>query len=156
MWNTKQWANVDYSTLGNYSQNNLYNYKSTLIINFCCVFLRKMPKKNIKEHLWNEENMQEAVNAVLHKKMEYLLASKRFSVPRTTLFRYCEQKRRAGEIKLKKWGRSPILTEALEKELVDHLLEMEKNFFGLTRRDVRNVAFQLAVKNNLPHKENWR
>ncbi|CAH1963652.1 unnamed protein product [Acanthoscelides obtectus] len=49
-----------------------------------------MPSKGIKQHNWSENNMLEAVKAVQSKRMGYLLAAKTFSVPRATLFRYCQ------------------------------------------------------------------
>ena len=42
----------------------------------------------------------------------------------------------------------------MEKELVEHLLSLESMMFGLTTNDVRNLAFQLAEKNNLPNSFN--
>ena len=42
----------------------------------------------------------------------------------------------------------------MEKELVEYLLSLESMMFGLTTNDVRNLAFQLAEKNNLPNSFN--
>ena len=42
----------------------------------------------------------------------------------------------------------------MEKELVEYLLSLESMMFGLTANDVRNLAFQLAEKNNLPNSFN--
>ena len=42
----------------------------------------------------------------------------------------------------------------MEKELVKYLLSLESMMFGLTTNDVRNLAFQLAEKNNLPNSFN--
>ena len=39
----------------------------------------------------------------------------------------------------------------MEKELVKYSLSLESMIFGLTTNDVRNLAFQLAEKNNLPN-----
>ena len=39
----------------------------------------------------------------------------------------------------------------MEKELVEYLLSLESMMFGLTTNYVRNLAFQLAEKNNLPN-----
>lgn len=110
-----------------------------------------MPKQHTKEHEWDDGNMRRAVDAVISKEMGYLAASQRFKVPRSTLFRYCANKKKTGIFKKEKLGRKPVLTENLEKKLVEHLLLMEKKFFGLTRQDVRYVAFQLAKRNNLPN-----
>ena len=37
----------------------------------------------------------------------------------------------------------------MEKQLVGYLLSLERIMFGLTTNDVRNLAFQLAEKNDL-------
>lgn len=44
-----------------------------------------------------------------------------------------------------------MLTKELEDELIRYLLHMKSKYFGLTRNDIRNMAYQLAVKNNLPN-----
>ena len=44
-----------------------------------------------------------------------------------------------------------ILPTHLEEKLKDHILLMEECFFGLTYTDVRKLAYELAVKNNLPN-----
>lgn len=110
-----------------------------------------MPLKNVKEHIWNEEDMKYAVEAVRTKKMGYLKAAKLYKVPRATLFRYCKSDKNINDIKKNTLGRNPILPQELEAKLVDYILNMEKNFFGLTRRDLRTLAFQLARRNNLPN-----
>ena len=42
----------------------------------------------------------------------------------------------------------------MEKQLVGYLLSLERIIFGLTTNDVRNLAFQLAEKNDLPNSFN--
>ena len=42
-----------------------------------------------------------------------------------------------------------VLPPALEDELVEYIRKMEQMFFGLTTRDVRRLAYQLAEKNGL-------
>ncbi|KAJ4425867.1 hypothetical protein ANN_27493 [Periplaneta americana] len=46
-------------------------------------------------------------------------------------------------------GRKPILPEKIEKELVEYCLLMESKFYGLTRNDIRRIAYQLAVRNGI-------
>lgn len=110
-----------------------------------------MPLRNVKEHKWTEENMRMAVNAVRRKTMGYLAAAKHYNVPRSTLFRYCNNDKEVDNIKKETLGRKPVLTRELESKLVEYILLMEKKFFGLTRRDLCSIAFQLARQNNLPN-----
>ena len=48
----------------------------------------------------------------------------------------------------------PYFHQQWKKELVEYLLSLESMMFGLTTNDVRNLAFQLAEKNNLPNSFN--
>ncbi|KAJ8933597.1 hypothetical protein NQ318_015739 [Aromia moschata] len=49
------------------------------------------------------------------------------------------------------WGRQTILTPELEDQLVQYCLAMEAIYFGLTRGDLRRMAFQIPERNNLQH-----
>ncbi|KAG5875510.1 hypothetical protein JTB14_036956 [Gonioctena quinquepunctata] len=44
-----------------------------------------------------------------------------------------------------------VFTTEQEKELVSHLESMESRLFGLTMKDSRSLAFQLAERNKLSH-----
>nr|CAH7729982.1 unnamed protein product [Callosobruchus chinensis] len=110
----------------------------------------KRPSKGVKQHIWSENNMLQAVKAVRNKSVGYLMASKTFNVPRATLFRYCQNNGDSLTLNKQRLGRKPVLSEELEKKLVEYLI-MDKNYFGLTRRDVRSVAYQLAKQNNIPN-----
>jgi hypothetical protein len=48
-------------------------------------------------------------------------------------------------------GRKPALPAQIENELVNYCLLMERNVFGLTTKDIKRMAFQLAIRNNLRH-----
>lgn len=48
-------------------------------------------------------------------------------------------------------SRHTTFDEDMEKELVTYLKDMESRLFGLTTRDVRCLAFQLAERNKLDH-----
>jgi hypothetical protein len=50
------------------------------------------------------------------------------------------------------FGRSVDLLKEIEDELSKHVLLLEERFFGLTRNDLRRLAFQVAETNNLPHR----
>ncbi|CAG5029541.1 unnamed protein product [Parnassius apollo] len=51
----------------------------------------------------------------------------------------------------KKIGRRPVFNKVFEEMLVKYALVMEQKLYGLTRMDMRRIAYQLAVKNNVPH-----
>lgn len=107
--------------------------------------------QNKRRKCWMDERMLAAITAVREKQMGYLKAAKEFQVPRTTLFRLCQKEGRPDDVLKTKLGRKPALTPQLEDELETHLLEMDKNYFGLTRMDVKRLAYQLAVSNGIEH-----
>lgn len=93
--------------------------------------------------------MERAITAVRDNVMGTLKASKTYNVPRSTLQRLAkkpEAPRKAAQTLL---GRKPVLGEELETELVEYILAMESKFYGLTRRDVRQMAYTLATRNNI-------
>lgn len=84
--------------------------------------------------------------------MGWKKAVKIFGVPKTTLMRLSKEKYGKPEEASKvKMGRPTVLSTELEDELVKYCLAMEASFFGLTRSDLRRMAFQLAESNNIRH-----
>ena len=51
-------------------------------------------------------------------------------------------------------GTLQTLPEHVEKELAQHILNLEESFFGLNITDIRRLAFQIAEQNGIPHKFN--
>ena len=84
--------------------------------------------------------------------MGYKKAAKEFGVPRNTL------KRRHLGINKNAKGSSKILgsytavfSADIERELVQYILTMEGMMFGITCKEVRGLAFEMAERNNIPH-----
>jgi hypothetical protein len=87
----------------------------------------------VKRHTWDEHDMIRAINSIREKKMGLKKAVKQFNVPKTTLKRYANQTSKTPEeCVATRIGRKSILPPALEEELVDYVLELEKRFFGFT------------------------
>lgn len=96
-----------------------------------------------------------AINSVLDGRMGYLLASHTYSVPKSSLEDRVK-KIRAGKSKDEVFRKCPatakcVFTDELEGMLVEHIKTMESRLFGLTKTDLRLLAFQLAERNNLKH-----
>ncbi|KAJ4446411.1 hypothetical protein ANN_13107 [Periplaneta americana] len=109
-----------------------------------------------KRKAWDKDHMNRAVEAVVRKEMGYLKAARYFCVPQTTLERYVKQRRESEneeEISTK-LGRKPVFPPDLESDLVSHCLLMEERFFGVTRTDLKRLAYSLASANNIPNKFN--
>ena len=108
-------------------------------------------KSGKQRKTWNVEIMQLAVEAVRTNKLSYKKAAQIFQVPNTTLRRLAKTNLPLKDCVNTKLGRKPIMPPEMEAQLVHYLLIMENQFFGLTRSDVRKMAYQLAVKNKLKH-----
>ncbi|KAL0809939.1 hypothetical protein ABMA28_010794 [Loxostege sticticalis] len=101
---------------------------------------------------WDEEQMVKAIKMVREKKMGTLKAAKTFNVPRTTLQRLTHKTDLTPEeAAATQLGRKTVLGTQLENVLVEYVLMMESKFHGLTRSDLRRMAYMLAKRNNLPN-----
>lgn len=106
-----------------------------------------------KRKAWDKINMKKAIEVVKTQKMGYKKAAQIFNVPRTTLFRFCHTNEPNLDCRL---GRKTVLGPDIEYMLVQYVKQMEKRYFGLTRNDVKRMAYQLAVRNTLKHPFNNR
>jgi DDE superfamily endonuclease/helix-turn-helix, Psq domain len=104
-----------------------------------------MPKAGCSTRQYNKEDMEKAINAVKEHQMAVRAAAKSYNVPRATLQRMLK----TSSTSLKPLGRRPVFDKHLEDELSRYILEMESKFFGMTRKDVKILAYQLAEKNNI-------
>ena len=103
----------------------------------------------IKHGKWTTENMELAIKAVNDKQMGFLKASKCYNVPKTTLRRHLKGSNQYAVGGKKHLGRQIDLPEHLEEQLVQHVLELEARFYGLTPYALRRLAYQIAEANNL-------
>lgn len=110
-------------------------------------------KRKTNRHAWSEESMHMAMEAVLNNSMGYYKASNQFNVPQTTLERHVAKKRKNPEYNLKKTlgPFTCVFNEEQENELVKYLTIMESQMFGLTIKEMCQIAYQLAERNNIKH-----
>lgn len=77
-------------------------------------------------------------------------ASQSYQIPRTTLKRHL-----ARDNDVKQVGEfTCVFSAEQEAELVDYVLAMEQRLFGITAKEMRKLAFDLAEKNDLDHPSN--
>ena len=74
--------------------------------------------------------------------------AKQYGVPKATLKQHLDGKNQTANGH-KKLGRSMMLTSDLEEQLHDLLLHMEGMVFGMTRKDLMALAFEVAEENGL-------
>ena len=75
-------------------------------------------------------------------------AAEKFGIPRATLQRHLKNTvQRPGKL-----GRfRPVFDSVFEEQLTEHCLKMQKRFYGLSIKQCRKLAFDLAEKNRLKH-----
>lgn len=59
------------------------------------------------------------------------------------------QSERQTTVEISRLGRKPDLPVHIENDLVKYCTVMDQKYFGLSRRDLKKLAFQLAVRNNI-------
>lgn len=122
------------------------------------IALLQMPRKitgKPERRLWTADKMTQAVTAVKHG-MSRNQAARVHGIPKRTLRRYLEkQSETAGkpeQVKLNPLGSfKPVFTVEQEQQLVNYAIEMGESFYGLSAREMRSLAFQMAQKNGIPH-----
>lgn len=95
---------------------------------------------------WREVSLQKAISAVKEDKVPIATAAIRFDVPRTTLRRHLSES--VSKPGFKCLGRNTVLGNH-EIALVEHLHNLEKMGFGMTPREVREVAFDFCKENGI-------
>ncbi|KAJ8982004.1 hypothetical protein NQ317_004091 [Molorchus minor] len=86
-------------------------------------------KRKSDRQKWSAESMKQAIEKVFTGVMGLRKASDAYNVPKTTLKTKSSQ----------------------EEELATYVKDMESRFFGLTTKDLRSLAYDLAEKNKLKH-----
>ena len=98
---------------------------------------------------WQLSQMELAAHAVRNGEMSIREASAAFGVPKSTLERHKNRKVETPGC----LGRfHTVLDAEFERELAAYCCEMQDRLFGLTARDLRALAFELAQKNRVENK----
>lgn len=104
---------------------------------------------------WSQESMKKAIEAVRENRMGWLAASKVFGIPQATLRRHALNTNKNLPSNTKGLGRfRNTFPPEIERQLVDHIKFLETRLFGLTRKAVQELAFNLAEKNGFSHNFN--
>ncbi|KAB0805686.1 hypothetical protein PPYR_02656 [Photinus pyralis] len=84
-----------------------------------------------------------------------------FDINYQTLQRFCKKKRVQNNEGMEQaitvgYKRNrQVLPDEMEIELAGYLIEQSKLYFGLSTKEVRRLAYEFAVKNNVPVRPNW-
>ena len=77
--------------------------------------------------------------------------AKLHGIPTTTLKDHVDGKNKYAIGEIKYFGRPTTLPANLENELVQHILDSESMFFGLTGTAVMALAYEIASRNGISH-----
>lgn len=106
----------------------------------------KYKRKSDRATSWSEEDMARAIEAV-KVGMSIRRASAQFEIKFSTLQRHVKSNKTE-----KTLGRyKPVFSIEEETEFVEFIKELDNRFYGLTRRDMCEIAYQYAEKNNITH-----
>lgn len=112
-------------------------------------------KRTSNRGAWNDADMERAIQAVRNGEMGWLKASKSFNVPTATLRRRALGKNKFAVNTDKHFGSfQSTLNRDLEIAIVNHMLDLESRFFGMTTTDVRQLAYEVAEKMKIKHRFN--
>ncbi|KAJ8934073.1 hypothetical protein NQ318_016032 [Aromia moschata] len=101
----------------------------------------KYKRKSDRATSWSEADMIRAVDAV-NSGMSIRRASAQFEIKFSTLQRHVKSNRTD-----KTLGRyKPVFSMVEEAEFVEYIKELNSRFYGLTRRDLCELAYQYAEK----------
>ncbi|XP_026323303.1 uncharacterized protein LOC113232741 [Hyposmocoma kahamanoa] len=103
-----------------------------------------MPRKYQRSTLrasWASEDLEKAMEKVRNKVMGVNEASRTFKIPSRTLRRHLL----SGKLKVP-LGRNPVFSIEHEKKIVAHIKKLEQVGFAPERKDVKEMAFQIAKK----------
>lgn len=107
-------------------------------------------KRRTNQQEWSEEAMKSAMTAVLSGSLSQNKAALQFKIPVASLNRRIKSGKTAEEASKKKLGRfTTIFTTEEENALVEHILQLEHRFFGVSYYELRSLAFQFGEMNKI-------
>lgn len=93
-----------------------------------------------------------AIQKVQNGELSVRDAADRYCVPKSTLGRRTANKNKMVQNNEKHLGRfRNVFSEEQEQEIIEYILEMESRFFGVSYLELRRLAFDFAVANNIPN-----
>ncbi|KAJ8957511.1 hypothetical protein NQ318_020545 [Aromia moschata] len=112
-------------------------------------------KRKTDRGKWSAQDMTEAIRKIRNNELSVRQAAEQYNVPKSTLQRRVTNKNKIVTESEKYLGRfRQVFSVEQENEIMEYILEMEKRFFGITYKDLRQLAFDFAQANNIPNNFN--
>lgn len=100
---------------------------------------------------YTEEIMAKAINDIKSKKLSLRKASKKYGIAISTLHKRIKK----NQVAVENIGRyKPTFNREQEEEFKNHILSMERLFYGICPTELRRLAFEFAEVNNISHQFN--
>ncbi|XP_072383364.1 uncharacterized protein [Diabrotica undecimpunctata] len=103
-----------------------------------------------KRASWNADVMKKAILFVANGGSTRD-AGRKFGIPESTIRDRKKDYDRGRDITGPQLGRPPIFSQDQEKYLANCVLKMAKLFYGVTRNELRRLAYSYATVNNIPN-----
>lgn len=104
-------------------------------------------RKTTRGEGWSEEVMARAIESVRNKEFSIRQASIQFNIKYSTLQKHVQKNSAT-----KSLGRyKSVFSKNEEDEFYEHIKELDGRFYGLTRKDLCELAYQYAEKNKIKH-----
>lgn len=124
------------------------------------MFFSDMPRNYKKKTTRGEipiDIFERAYEEIRNDRMSIREAAKTFEIDKMTLYRYKDKKEKASElpeatnkdVKMSYAKHRQILSDELEQELNKYILASSKIYYGLTPKNVRELAYELAIANQI-------
>lgn len=117
-------------------------------------------KKGVKRTPVNQQNITCAVNRVLSKDLSIREASRTYNVSKTTLIRHLSKYRKiedSAEFRYQANNKTKQVFSAQEENsLKDYLITAARLHYGLTKMEVRCLAYQFAIANEKKCPPTWK
>lgn len=102
---------------------------------------------------WTPDDLQNAIHDYRSGGVGLNECARLHKVPKATLKRHLDKGETSETVEVNK-GRPTVFNNELENLLVKHILKLEQHMFGLTIKDIRSLAYQIAEKNSIAHNFN--
>lgn len=130
------------------------------------MFFSDMPRNYKKKTTRGEipiDIFERAYEEIRNDRMSIREAAKTFEIDKMTLYRYKNKKEKASElpeatnkdVKMGYAKHRQILSDELEQELNKYILASSKIYYGLTPKNVRELAYELAIANQIQVPDTW-
>ena len=100
---------------------------------------------------WSTDDLAMAMTAHRNGDMGLNECARPFKVPKAKLKRHLDGTNKYAKEDMKRLGRNQVLPPEVEEELLQHVIAMENMFFGVTKKELMTLAFQIAEIKGISH-----